>query len=271
MLTNHHYGPADLRAGRQEGVVTNHASREWQIVPATALLRRPATMDAVTGAAFGLNAQTAYSMIRKAELAAGARVLVMAGSSNTSIFLIAALAQRGFAVHVATTAASAVGRLRTLGATDVVLLPPSDEPATGAVLLREYAAAHGHFEAMFDPFFDLHVGPAPDLLRDFGTYVTCGMAAQNAGSASVTTPMVRATLEQTLYRCIVKNLRLVGNCIGLTDDLRAALADYAQDRFPVMVDSVFDDRMPAAFVERSLGAGRGRFGKVVLSYLRTAA
>jgi hypothetical protein len=40
-------------------------------------------------------------------------------------------------------------------------------------------ATHGRFDAIIDPFFDLHAAQTIKLLRPFGTYVTCGFVAPN--------------------------------------------------------------------------------------------
>lgn len=68
-----------------------------------------------------------------------------------------------------------------------------------------------------------------------------------------------------MYSCIVKNLTIIGNCIGLTQDLRNALADYSAERLPVVVDSVYQKDDAAPFLRRTF-ADPDRFGKVVFRY-----
>ena len=57
------------------------------MLPAIKLRRVPDAMSTATAATFGLNAQTAYAMLRKAELSAGKTALIFGASSNTSLFL----------------------------------------------------------------------------------------------------------------------------------------------------------------------------------------
>jgi hypothetical protein len=80
-----------LAAGEaREGVATNQSSRRWIVLPAIKLRRVPDAMSTATAATFGLNAQTAYAMVRKAELSAGKTALIFGASSNTSLFLAGA-------------------------------------------------------------------------------------------------------------------------------------------------------------------------------------
>src|SRR5690606_35113942 len=100
VLTNHHYTGNFVSAdGIVEGVVTNRASKELQVVHEGKLLPVPDSMDDVTAAAFSLNAQTAYSMIRKLRVEAGHHVLLTSGTSNVALFLIPALIARGASVY----------------------------------------------------------------------------------------------------------------------------------------------------------------------------
>jgi NADPH:quinone reductase-like Zn-dependent oxidoreductase len=261
VVGNYHYtGPGRPR----EGVPTNQSSRHLQRIPATQLMRVPDSMPDETAAAFALNAQTAYGMIRRAGIEPGARVLVPAGSANLSLFLIAALRHRGVHVYTTTTRPAAAARLARLGVREALVVPRGDGEALRRSL-RELAGDVGEFDCVLDAFFDLHLEAAAPLIRPFGSYVTCGLAGQSAELRASMAGQPRMDAHAVLCTALVRNLQLVGNCIGLSSDLEAALADHEAGRLETVIDSVHGDDAPAAFVERSFGDA-DRFGKVVFRY-----
>jgi len=265
VIPNHHYvGGGAVEAGVTEGVITNKGSRELQIFHESKLIAIPPAMPLEVAASFSLGAQTAYSMVRKVAPSAGDPVLVTSASSNTSLFLINALRCRGAAVYVSTTSERFHPRLRELGVARSFAIGAPRDGYPGAGELARAAAELGGFHSILDPFFDLHVGRAVDLLRPFGRYVTCGFAAQNPELAAQSGP-VGADLTEVLQKAIVKNLSLIGNCLGLRDDLAEALADYQAGRTTPVVDSVFRDQEVAGFLDRTFN-DRDRFGKVVFQY-----
>jgi NADPH:quinone reductase-like Zn-dependent oxidoreductase len=248
VIPDHHYSGVGIDAdGVREGVITNQGSRERQVVPARKLLRVPDTMPLDIAAAFSLGAQTAYSMVRRLDVQPGERALVTSASSNTSLFLIAALRARGAQV-LATTGAGPAARARI--------------PARVAARedLYDLAGEVGGFHHVLDPFYDLHLGAAVDVLRPFGKYITCGFYGQNPTLAGGVAPL---DPQHVFGNAIVKNLSLIGNCIGLRSDLEAALADHAAGVWSPVVDSVHREARP--FLERTFNA-RERFGKVVFRY-----
>jgi NADPH:quinone reductase-like Zn-dependent oxidoreductase len=264
VLPNHHYvGTGADAAGVREGVATNQASRERQVFPAAKLRRVPPSMPDEVAAAFSLGAQTAYSMVRKLDLAPGARVLVTAGTSNTSLFLVQALRGQGVETVVSTTSATHAPRLEALGAH--VIVGERGGPTGGAAAVHAFAGDEGAFDAVLDPFYDLHLEHAVQVMAPFGRYVTCGFAGQNPALARAGGVESPRSLDAVMHAAIVKNLSIIGNCVGVAGDLDAALADYADGRMDAVVDSVFGEGEPARFFDRTFN-DRGRFGKVVFRY-----
>lgn len=267
---NHYLGTGLIRErpdgnGAREGIATNHASREYQVLHEKKVVRIPACMPDDVAASFSLGAQTAYSMVRKAAPAPGAKVLVTAATSNTSLHLIAALRVRGAEVHALTTSAGHASKLRDLGAGRVEVLERGSR-ATGAHSpIHRLAREAGWFDSVFDPFFDLHLEQSLDALAPSGRYVTCGFMAQNSGAADAAGVQPLASTESVLQAIMLKNLTIIGNCIGLRGDLEQAMADYEQERTQCVVDSVFSGDQSAEFLDRSFNS-RSRFGKVVFRY-----
>ena len=60
---------------------------------------------------------------------------------------------------------------------------------------------------------------------------------------------------------IVKNVSIIGNCLGTTDDLTRALKLQEEKNFKPIIDKVYSASQGAEFVERSF-FDFGRFGKV---------
>jgi NADPH:quinone reductase-like Zn-dependent oxidoreductase len=265
VMPNHHYvdgvGPP---GGPREGVVTNCASRELQLFDHRQLTRVPPGMSPEQAAGFSLGAQTAVSMIRKAAVGPGDRVLVMGGRSNTSLFLIQLLRSQGVMVQVTNTTAAFDDRLAALGAGRCHSLGAHREGFPGAPALRQQAAGEGGFAAVLDPFCDLHLGLAVEVLAPSGRYVTCGFAGQNPALAAAAGP-VRVDPGRVFQAAIVKNLSIIGNCLGVRGDLDRALDVFAAGGVRPVIDSVFTGDQAAAFLERSFN-DRQRFGKVVFRY-----
>ena len=63
----------------------------------------------------------------------------------------------------------------------------------------------------------------------------------------------------------MKNVQIIGNCIGLTSDLQQAVTDYVAGDLAVQIDSVCDGGGIGPFLDRTFNAG-DRFGKVVYRY-----
>lgn len=264
VVPDHHYeGAPTGDDGGARGVVTNRASRAALVLDARRLARIPHTMALDAAAAFSLNAQTAYAMVRRLAPRPGARVLVTSGASNTSLFVLAALRRRGAVPCVATSSAGAAARLAALGA-DRVAVTERGQGARGGAALGALAEEVGGFDGVIDPFYDLHLERAVEVLRPFGTYVTCGLAGQNPHAARAAgVDVAPPSLERVMAAVITRNLAIVGNCIGLSSDLAAALADHAAGALPCVLDSTFAGAASAgAFLARSFAAP-DRFGKVV--------
>jgi NADPH:quinone reductase-like Zn-dependent oxidoreductase len=264
VVPNHHYASGAAAAGAREGVATNQASRGMQVHHESKLVKIAADMPREAAAAFSLGAQTAYSIARRLRPANGDRILVTSARSNTSLFAIQALRQHPVQLYAATGDAEASARLTALGADRVIVIDPSASALERASVLANAAAKAGGFDAVVDPFFDLHLDSAIDALKPFGTYLTCGLVGQTpslARSATLATLDAKAVLQ----RAILKNLTIVGNCLGLRQDLEHALADYAAGRLQVVIDAVFEGGDAKPFLERSFN-DRRRFGKVVFRY-----
>ena len=264
---NHYDMPfrlAQRDPARPIGIPSVQASRRSLLLHERAVVPVPSVMPDPVAAAFSLNAQTAYSMVRKLSPPPGAPILVTAGSSNTSLFLLSALCTRQAEVYVTTTCPRWIPRLRELGARAVFDVRRAPNALEEHAALRQAANAVGGFYAVCDPFFDLYLRQSLPLVAPGGRYITCGLERQgpNADGEGGSDPgEVAIAMQITLFR----NLQLIGNCLGMSDDLALALRDYEAGRLPVVVDSAFGGEDAGPFLARTYTTA-DRFGKVVFRY-----
>jgi NADPH:quinone reductase-like Zn-dependent oxidoreductase len=251
---------------RPWGLPTNHASRSLQILPAVKLMRVPDAMSDEVAAAFTIGAQTSFSMVRRAGVGPGSEVLVTAGTSNTSLFLLQAARREGATVSVTTTSEAAVDRLRALGAAQVFVLEP-DGPRFDAAAIGEYAKSVGGFAAVLDPYFDLYLERAVPALASFGVYVTCGLERQFPSREALRAGVARKPVlhDDVLAAALTRNISVVGNCLGSTTDLERGRDAFVAGELQVELDRVMEAEGAAAFLSRTY-CERGRFGKVVYRY-----
>jgi len=260
---NHYAGLMSEANGIIEGIPTNHASKEYQVFHQSKLIPIPAQMPDTIAAAFSLNSQTAYSMLRKLDLKPGAKILVMAAKSNVSLFVLNALRKRDVNVFATTTSLSFETRLKELGVAEVLKINQAPNGSIHLPSLQESASRVGPFDAVIDPFFDIHFTIALGLLAAGGKYITCGFAKQ--GPNADERPPLGLTMENSLGYAMIRNLQFIGNCLGSTEDLSDAIRDFTQGSYNVIIDSVYHGNQIAGFFNRTYGV-RERFGKVVYVY-----
>ena len=264
VIGQNHYTGRPSPDGIREGIPTNHASRERQVLAEQKLVRIPASMPDEVAAGFSIGAQTAYSMVRKLAPQPGEHVLVTSATSNTSLFAIGALRGCGVHIYATTSSRDADERLRSRGVASVIHVGGGEAGFRDHAGLERIARDIGGFDCVVDPYFDLHLEKAVQLMAPFGRYITCGFAGQNPGAAR-RSGVKPVDMRGVMLQAMTKNLTLFGNCIGLREDLERALRDYDAGRFDCVVDSVFSGERALEFLDRTYN-DRTRFGKVIFRY-----
>jgi D-arabinose 1-dehydrogenase-like Zn-dependent alcohol dehydrogenase len=94
-------------------------------------------------------------------------------------------------------------------------------------------------------------------------YTTCGVYFQ--GQHPEITPEMATHMAGILSAVMLKNIEIIGNCLGSTADLIQALNEYAAGNFRPVIDSTFGDGQIAGFLDRTYNSP-DRFGKVVYVY-----
>lgn len=259
---NNFSGVASFGASPRQGIPTNNASREYQIFDEASLMKIPRNMPDRVAAGFSLGAQTAYSMLRKLSLTEGARVLVTAAKSNTSLFAINALRKYNVNLYATSTSMQFERELKEMGVKELILLKPGRESFDPQARLQAVVEEVGRFDFVIDPFFDVHLGEVTKVMVPGGTYITCGLGEQNQHQK---VSQAGPGPKSGLLTAIANNLRIIGNCLGLTEDLAAALRDYETGSLSVTIDSVFSGNRVGGFLDRTYNR-RDRFGKVTFEY-----
>jgi NADPH:quinone reductase-like Zn-dependent oxidoreductase len=266
VIANNSY-PDSGEPGVLPGIPGNMLSKELQILHVAKLARVPECMSDAEAAGFSIGAQTTFSMIRKLGLASSSVVLVTGGRSNTTLFAINALKAHAFApaqIYVSTTSELSEKALRALGVAEVIRIDPAKLSFIDHPIVQRVMRDCGGFDAVIDPFYDIHLLPALSVLKQGGRYITCGVYNQTGHLVA----RLRADpppVAGVMLRVMLNNLQIIGNCLGLTGDLERALAAHSAGHFPVIVDSVFSDGDAAGFLNRTYNAP-DRFGKVVYLY-----
>lgn len=247
------------------GILSNECSKEIMLVPAAKLQVVPDDMNDVEAAAFSLNGLTVASMFMRLEVPRRRRVLVLAARSNVGLLACGAGAALGAHVTAVTTSADAAERIRQLGAAETVVL---QDPAAGLVNcqeLKRIADRQDGFEAVIDPFMDVHLHQVGDLMAAQGRYITCGSAKQVPEDATSHVASVDWLYRHFYPSLLTKNLEFYGNCLGDGTALEFMLDLWARRAMIPIIDSVYTEGQEADFLRRSF-VDRSRFGKVVYAF-----
>ena len=248
-----------------DGIPTNNASKEYLIFDERKLIGIPSSMPDTVAAAFSIGAQTAYSMIRKAQVAPGQHILITSARSNTALFLINALKKYQVNIYATATSLTYAAALKRMGARAVFYIDPVLGRFAEDTGIKSLLQDIGGIDCVFDPFFDLNLVKIIDLIRPGGRYITCGLVAQHEQLITHDLQQHSATLHQVMSAAIVKNVAIIGNNLGITEDLRSAIHDYDAGLLDVAIDLVCCGKQVARFFNRTYNS-RERFGKVVYTY-----
>ena len=263
VISDNHYSGLEA-PGVREGVLTNQASKEFQIFPEDGLAKIPDEMPDEVAAGFSIGAQTVYSMLHKLELRPASKILVTAAKSNTSLFAIQALKQHQVEVYATSTSRCFESELLSLGVRELIQIEPSARSFLPNEQMLRIISEHGPFEYVFDPFFDLHLHKALEVMAHSGRYITCGFLDQYKKGIGTETLNQGPGVLPTMFAVMSRNLQIIGNCSGTTADLHQAIDDYQRGTFRVSIDSVFSGNDVAGFLRRTYS--KERFGKVVFLY-----
>ncbi|MEL6928501.1 MAG: zinc-binding alcohol dehydrogenase family protein [Cyanobacteria bacterium J06600_6] len=257
--------PHTKAEGVRPGLPTNNGSKEYQKFHQAKLIKIPPEMPDEVAAAFQIGGQTSYSMIRKLKIQPGENVLVTAAKSNTSLFVINALKQHNVNVYALTTSMQFADQLQQMGVKELIQIDPQQDSILSNQRIVEICQATGGFDCVIDPFFDLYLGKVIKAIAKEGRYITCGLYNQYSQFTNQEFNYYGSHMAEILSYALLNNIQIIGNCIGYTEDLKAAINDYQQGKLNVVVDSIFDANNIKDFFEKTYN-NKQRFGKVICQY-----
>jgi len=235
------------------GIPTNYASQRIHVFDENQLIKIPESMPDEIAAAFTITAQTSYSIIRKLNLKPKENILITAPSSNTSLSLIKFL--QNIDVNVFALASNLLHKkeLQELGVTDVLQISNFSNKTIFELTGGKY------FNAVFDPFFNIYMEKVFPAIGFSGRYITCGLAPDYNELNGI------KNFSELMENSIVRNISIIGNCLGTTNDLENALMDFENEKYNIIIDSVYTGNDILPFLQKSFGI-LPRFGKVVYKY-----
>lgn len=251
--------------GVMPGIPTNQGSREVQIVHQCKLLPIPDGMSDSVAGGFPIGAQTSYGMARRLGLSPGENVLVTGAKSNTSLFVISALKNYGVNVYAMSRSRVHSDRLEALGVRELIVVDPSERGWSTRGVLADRIQEFDGFDAMVDPFSDVHLAEIPLVLGIGGRHITCGVADQHSKVLEQDELVPRVNPSQLMGAMLAKNITIMGNCLGLTCDLERAIEDYRNGKFEVPIYGHLAMTDTVEFFHRTF-VDKGRIGKVTMDY-----
>lgn len=256
VIPNCHYYNA-TSVGHFEGIPTNFASQRLHIFHENKLIRIPDCMPDEIAASFSIVSQTAYSMIRKANIKGGEKVLVTAATSNTSLAIIKALKNKRVKIYATSSKEENKDWLYSWGIDEFI-------PLNTLVDKRE-SNKDLFFDIVMDPFYDLYIHGIINYINHNGRYIYCGLCEQYQPLDKSILPFSE-NFKNIFGLCLTKNISIIGNCLGIHSDLEEAVKDYTDEKYNLAIDSVYSGLDIIPFLERSFKSS-SRIGKAVYKYL----
>lgn len=253
------YAPSD---GVAPGVVTNEASKGWLRLHKAKLIPIPDHMSDAIAASYTIGSQTSYSMVRRTQVIEGDEALILSARSNTSMFIMKALIAHKVKVTALTTTEWTEEEKSCFKGVSFIQIP------RGGTDWYKYALPglrERFFDALYDPFYDLHLPAALNYLKPNGRYITCGFKNQHESFAEVGDNVSNDRFDSLLLNAMINDISVMGNCIGTHEDLIESVKRFDSNNW-LPIDSVLSIRDGAQFLSRTY-SDRHRFGKIVLRYL----
>lgn len=229
------------------GVITNTASKRIHIFNESELIKVPDLMTDTEAAAFSLSAQTANSILKKAHLKKGDKVLVTSIFSNTSLSCLELLKYiADIEIYALTThldnafqIANQFNIRHIFEQTDFT----ANDRSLGIL-----------FDIIIDPFVDLHINYLSKYLNYNSKYISCG----------ITNFCSNINSHEVFYNIIKTNSKFIGNCLGTREDLEEMINKYLNHKYNIHIDSVHFGNQVCAFINKTFN--ETHVGKVIYLY-----
>lgn len=238
--------------GAMPGIPSNHASKEYEIYHYAKLIKVPSYLSDVEAGALGIGTQTANAMVRKAKIKKGDNVLVTSVTSNTSYFLLNALWNLDCNVYGLSYSGKNTELVQKQFPFVKEIFSVSENNIPKSLLI----------DVVLDSFSDTYVEYLLPQLNLNARYLTCGIFNQSLDKLKNVKP---TNLTLLIANLMMRNISLIGNCLGTTEDLASGLEFYKTKK--LLVDSIFtNEDSLSAFITKSYNLESDKFGKVIYEY-----
>jgi NADPH:quinone reductase-like Zn-dependent oxidoreductase len=242
----------EVENGALPGIPSNHSSKEYEIYHFAKLLKVPSYISDIEAGTLSIGTQTSVSMIRKAEIKKGNKVLVTSITSNTAFFLLNSLWNKDCNVYGLSYSGENIDKVKKH-------FPFLEEIFS---VKQNNIPENMMFDVVLDAFSDTYLESLSQKLNINARYVTCGIFNQSSKKISIVKP---TNLPLLIANLMTRNVSLIGNCLGSTDDLVEGLCQYENHK--ITIDSIFTKKDSLSdFIYKSYNLNNDKFGKVVYQY-----
>ncbi len=248
------------------GLSTNHASLRYHVIHEFQLMRIPKDFPIEVAAGFTIAGQTVFGMLDRLQLKPDANILVTSAKSLTSLFAISAL--KKYKVYALSSSAKFKEQVLELGAKDLWVMEHGNSNFLQAEDLPRFQQVlqdTGGFDAVIDPFIDLHLDRLLDFVKLDGQYISCGFYQQYSGWEKKTFRFPSERTPHLFGNLIAKKINIYGHCLGKAIHLEKALAAFQKGEVTLPIDTVYGEEDLVSFFEKTYNS-KDRFGKVIFKY-----
>jgi len=239
----------------QPGIPSNHASKELEIFHRGKLIKIPENIPAEQASGISIGIQTAMSMLRKADIKEGNKVLVTSITSNTSLIILNYLRDKNYDVYGLSYSGKDTDKVKKLFPFIKSIYNFKDNNIPQDLF----------FDAVLDPFSDTHLVALQPNLGFEARYVTCGMFNQSSEKMKSKESFVN--FPSFIGSLITKNIQIRANCLGTSEDLADGIKILSENiNSNIPVDEVFNkDEDINLFLDKSFLKTK-KTGKVSFLY-----
>ncbi len=257
--------PAPVSNDFLPGIPTNQASKRIQAFNEKRLLKIPNEIPDEIAASITISGHTVFSMIEKAQITKAKNVLLTSLKSNTSLATAIALKKRGCNLWGLTTSTGFEEKFKKMGIENIQVLNDSTDDLIKSNVFNKFVLETGGFDVVIDPFADLYLGKVTSCMTVDSKYISCGLYDQMKLSQLGQFKYLGKNISEIMNDCIMRNISIIGNCLGEKRHLEQAIDEYLKGNFDIPIDSVITGNNIAYFFDRSFNDS-DRFGKVIYKY-----
>lgn len=234
------------------GIPSNHASKEFEILNYGKLMKIDKNFPIELAVGCMIGTQTGQSMIEKAKIKPSSNVLVTSITSNTSLHLLNLLKEKKCNIYGLSYSGKNIETIKKAFPFIKDIFSFSERNIPEKL----------YFDVVLDPFSDTHF---PKLIKNLNFdchYVTCGVFNQSTFKVE---NAKKYNLSIVFAAILMKNIKLIGNCLGSTENLLSGLKQI-QNNNSCLVDSIYNENQNIKdFMDKTFKDDQ-KIGRVIFKY-----